>query len=60
LNSGHYIRHIEQLQHLFPDSLLDFNKDRGLFRTFANPFEVSHEDSEATLQLKQIDPHCSD
>jgi hypothetical protein len=39
---------------------VDFNEDRGLFRTFANSFEMSCEDSKPTLQLLLIDLHCSD
>jgi hypothetical protein len=53
-----YVRHIEQPQQLFTDGFVDFDKDRGLFRTFANPFESSYED-EPSLQLELIDLHCS-
>jgi hypothetical protein len=37
---------------------VDFNKGRGLFRTFANPFEAQHEGIEPTLQLELMDLHC--
>jgi hypothetical protein len=43
----------------YVDRFVDFDKDRGLFRTFANPCDASYEDAEPTLQLKLIDPHCS-
>jgi hypothetical protein len=46
MNGDWYVRHIEQLQQLFTDRFVDFSKDRGLFRTFANPFEASYEDPE--------------
>jgi hypothetical protein len=39
---------------------VDFNEDRGLFRTFAHPFEASYEDAETTSQIKPIDLSCSD
>jgi len=39
---------------------VDFDKDRGLFRTFANLFEASYEDAEPTSQLELLDLHCSD
>jgi len=39
---------------------VDFDKDRGLFRTFADPFEASYEEAEPTLQLELINLHYSD
>jgi len=39
---------------------MDFEQDRGLFRTFATPYEATYEDDEPTLQLLLIDQHCSD
>jgi hypothetical protein len=39
---------------------VDFDKARGLFRTFANHFEASYEDTEPTLYLEVIDLHCND
>jgi hypothetical protein len=38
---------------------VDFSKGRGLFRTFANHFEASYEDTEPTLQFRLTDLHCS-
>jgi len=34
--------------------------DSGLFRSFANLFEVSNEDNETTLQFELFDLHCND
>jgi hypothetical protein len=39
---------------------MHFDKDRRMFRTFANHFKAPYEESEPTLQLELIDPHCSD
>jgi len=36
------------------------DKDKGLLRTFAKPFEESYADNEPTLQFRVIDLHCSD
>jgi len=39
MNIGHYVRHIEQLQKLLTDRFVDFDKNRRLFRRFANPLK---------------------
>jgi hypothetical protein len=38
---------------------MDFNPDRGVFRTSANNFEASYEDNEPTLLLRIISLHYS-
>jgi hypothetical protein len=38
---------------------VDFDKDRGLFRTFVKPFEASCKDTEPTLQLELVYLNCS-
>jgi hypothetical protein len=39
---------------------VDFRKDKGVLRTFHNPFEASYEDGESILQLELINLHCMD
>jgi len=46
MNSDQYVRHMEWLQQLFTHRFVDFSKDRGLFRTSANPSEALYEDAE--------------
>jgi len=58
--SGRFVRHNEQLHQLFTDRFMGFDKDRGLFRSIANPLEASYEDDEPTSQQELIDPHSSD
>jgi hypothetical protein len=57
-NSGRYVKHTEKL---FTDRFADVDdEDRGLFKRFANPSEVSYEDAEPASQLGLIDLRCSD
>jgi hypothetical protein len=56
MNSGRYVRHTENLQQ-FTDRSVEFDKDRRLFRTFANPAEVPYEGAETTLQLALLEVH---
>jgi hypothetical protein len=49
MNSGQFVRNIEQLQKLFADRFVDFSQDRGLFRTLTHFFGESYEDSEPIL-----------
>jgi hypothetical protein len=58
--NGRYVRHTEQPQRSFTDRFVDFDQGRALFRTFASQFEASYAVAKPTLQLKLIDPCCSD
>jgi len=55
-----YAEHIHKLQLLFKERFKDFDTDKIDFRTFANPFEVSYEHSDPTLQLELIDLQCNE
>jgi len=59
-NSGWYVTCIESFQELFADKFVDFSKDRGLFRTFANPFEASYEEAKPASQLILVDLQFTD
>jgi len=60
MNSGRYVRHTEQLLQLCTDRVVDFNKVRVLFKTFANHFIALHVDDKPNLQLELIDLEYSD
>jgi hypothetical protein len=50
---------MDELQQLFGNRFVGFDKDRELFRKFDNPFKASYEDTGPILQLYLINLHCS-
>lgn len=60
LNSNQYGIYIQQLQQSFNVRFEDFDRDKVLFSTFANPFEASHENAQSKLQLELIDIKCDE
>jgi len=59
-NSGWYVRYTGQLQQLFTSRFVASDKDRKLFKTFANLFEASYWGTEPTLQFELIYLPCGD